>query len=319
MNTDFSYPQIPKSPRFSKEVFMSEIVLQTHQLRKEYGPVTAVNQIDLTVRRGELYGFLGPNGAGKTTTIGMALGLVAPSSGRVEIFGETVTPHQTRPLRRVGSLVGAPSLLPYLSGKENLRLLAQLSRDTHNGRVDEVIERVGMTESAHRKVQGYSTGMKQRIGLAAALLHRPDLIILDEPTNGLDPKGMREVRQLLRDLAAGGVTIFLSSHLLNEVEQICDRVAVLSRGQIVAEGRVSDLLSEQKTIVKIGVTAPAEAEAALQLLAGMERLTVNGRYLEITGVGGEQIVRHLAQHNIYPGEVMPQRVDLESLFLEMTE
>jgi ABC-type multidrug transport system ATPase subunit len=161
--------------------------------------------------------------------------------------------------------------------------------------------------------------MKQRIGLAAALLHRPDLIILDEPTNGLDPKGMREVRQLLRDLAAGGVTIFLSSHLLNEVEQICDRVAVLSRGQIVAEGRVSDLLSEQKTIVKIGVTAPAEAEAALQLLAGMERLTVNGRYLEITGVGGEQIVRHLAQHNIYPGEVMPQRVDLESLFLEMTE
>jgi ABC-2 type transport system ATP-binding protein len=130
---------------------------------------------------------------------------------------------------------------------------------------------------------------------------------------------MREVRQLLRDLAAGGVTIFLSSHLLNEVEQICDRVAVLSRGQIVAEGRVSDLLSEQKTIVKIGVTAPAEAEAALQLLAGMERLTVNGRYLEITGVGGEQIVRHLAQHNIYPGEVMPQRVDLESLFLEMTE
>jgi ABC-2 type transport system ATP-binding protein len=298
---------------------MSEIVLQTHQLRKEYGSVTAVNQIDLTVRRGELYGFLGPNGAGKTTTIGMALGLVAPSSGRVEIFGETVTPHQTRPLRRVGSLVGAPSLLPYLSGKENLRLLARLSDDMHNGRVDEVIERVGMTESAGRKVQGYSTGMKQRIGLAAALLHRPDLIILDEPTNGLDPKGMREVRQLLRDLAAGGVTIFLSSHLLYEVEQICDRVSVLSRGQIVAEGSVSDLLDEQKMTVKICVAAPAQAEAALQSLAGVERVTVNGHYLNVSGVSGEEIVRHLAQHHIYPGEVLPQRVDLESLFLEMTE
>jgi ABC-2 type transport system ATP-binding protein len=298
---------------------MSEIVLQTHQLRKEYGSVTAVNQIDLTVRRGELYGFLGPNGAGKTTTIGMALGLVAPSSGRVEIFGETVTPHQTRPLRRVGSLVGAPSLLPYLSGKENLRLLARLSDDMHNGRVDEVIERVGMTESAGRKVQGYSTGMKQRIGLAAALLHRPDLIILDEPTNGLDPKGMREVRQLLRDLAAGGVTIFLSSHLLYEVEQICDRVSVLSRGQIVAEGSVSDLLDEQKMTVKIAVAAPAEAEAALQSLAGVEKVTINGHYLNVSGVSGEEIVRHLAQHHIYPGEVLPQRVDLESLFLEMTE
>jgi len=298
---------------------VTNYILDTHNLSKQFGPVTAVDRINLKVRKGELYGFLGPNGAGKTTTIGMALGLVAATAGQVHIFGEPVTPHQTRPLRRVGSLVGAPSLLPYLSGKDNLRLLARLSGDTHNGRVDEVIERVGMSESAHRKVQGYSSGMKQRIGLAAALLHRPDLIILDEPTNGLDPKGMREVRKLLRDLAADGVTIFLSSHLLNEVEQICDRVAVLSRGQIVAEGAVSELLSGQKMTVKIGVAALAEAEAALQSLAGVEKVVGNGRYLEVTGAGGEQIVRHLAQHNIYPGEVLPQRVDLESLFLEMTE
>jgi ABC-type multidrug transport system ATPase subunit len=304
---------------WQKEALMTNYILETHNLSKQFGPVTAVDRINLKVRKGELYGFLGPNGAGKTTTIGIALGLVAASGGQVEIFGEPVTPHQTRPLRRVGSLVGAPSLLPYLSGKDNLRLLARLSNDTRNGRVDEVIERVGMTESAHRKVQGYSSGMKQRIGLAAALLHRPDLIILDEPTNGLDPKGMREVRELLRDLAADGVTIFLSSHLLNEVEQICDRVAVLNRGQIVAEGAVSELLSGQKMTVKIGVAALAEAEAALQSLAGVEKVVGNGRYLEVSGVGGEQIVRHLAQHNIYPGEVLPQRVDLESLFLEMTE
>jgi ABC-2 type transport system ATP-binding protein len=297
---------------------MTNYILETHNLSKQFGPVTAVDQINLQVRRGELYGFLGPNGAGKTTTIGMALGLVAPSEGRVEIFGQPVTPNRTQPLRRVGSLVGAPSLLPYLSGQDNLRLLARLSTEVDNGRIAEVIERVGMSESAHRKVQGYSTGMKQRIGLAAALLHRPDLIILDEPTNGLDPKGMREMRQLLRDLAADGVTIFLSSHLLYEVEQICDRVAVLSRGRIVAEGQVSDLLSQQQMTVKIGVSAPAAAEAALQSLAGVERLVVNGRYLEVSGVSGETIVRHLAQHDIYPGEVLVQRLDLESLFLEMT-
>jgi ABC-2 type transport system ATP-binding protein len=297
---------------------MSNYILESHNLSKQFGPVTAVDQINLQVRRGELFGFLGPNGAGKTTTIGMALGLVAPSKGRVEIFGQPVTPNRTQPLRRVGSLVGAPSLLPYLSGRDNLRLLARLSDEVDNGRIAEVIERVGMSDSAQRKVQGYSTGMKQRIGLAAALLHRPDLIILDEPTNGLDPKGMREMRQLLRDLAADGVTIFLSSHLLYEVEQICDRVAVLSRGRIVAEGQVSDLLGQQQMTVKIGVATPAEAEAALQSLAGVERLTVNGHYLEVSGVSGETIVRHLARHDIYPGEVIVQRVDLESLFLEMT-
>lgn len=293
-------------------------VLETHHLSKSFGPVTAVHQIDLQVLSGEVFGFLGPNGAGKTTTIGMALGLVAPSQGQVAIFGQPVTPHQTRPLRRVGSLIGAPALLPYLSGRDNLRLLARLSGDLRNGRVDEVLARVGMSEAADRKVKGYSTGMKQRIGLAAALLHRPDLIILDEPTNGLDPKGMREVRQLLSELAADGVTIFLSSHLLNEVEQICDRVAVLRRGQIVAQGRVADLLGQQQ-VIRLVVPAPAAAAAALESLAEVSGVQVNGRYLEVSGVSGATITRHLAQHDIFPDEVVNQRVNLESLFLEMTE
>ncbi|HRQ38561.1 MAG TPA: ABC transporter ATP-binding protein [Chloroflexota bacterium] len=298
---------------------MTNYILETHNLSKTFGRVTAVDQVNLQIHPGELFGFLGPNGAGKTTTIGMVLGLVAPSSGQIEMFGLPVTPNQTRPLRRVGSLVGAPALLPYLSGRDNLLLLARLADDVPDGRIDEVVARVGMSEAAGRKVQSYSTGMKQRMGLAAALLHRPDLIILDEPTNGLDPKGMREMRQLLRDLVADGVTIFLSSHLLHEVEQICDRVAVLNRGQIVAQGKVSDLLGQQQMTVKVGVASPTEAQAALQSLAGVERLSANGRYLEVGGVSGETIVRHLAQHNIYPGEVIVQRVDLESLFLEMTE
>lgn len=298
---------------------MSEIVLQTHQLSKQYGPITAVDRINLTVRQGELFGFLGPNGAGKTTTIGMALGLVAPSAGRIEIFGRPVTPNQTDILRRVGSLVGSPSLLPYLSGLDNLRLLARLAGNINSDQIEAAIERVGMSHAARRKVQGYSSGMKQRIGLAAALLHQPDLIILDEPTNGLDPKGMREMRQLLRDLAAAGATIFLSSHLLNEVEQICDRVAVLNRGEIVAQGAVQELLSDQQVIVKIRVASPAQAAEALQTLEGVSGVKTNGHYLEISGAGGEAIVRHLARHEIYPSEVINQRLDLEGLFLEMTE
>ncbi|MFO7536765.1 MAG: ABC transporter ATP-binding protein [Chloroflexota bacterium] len=297
---------------------MTEIILQTHQLSKQYGEVQAVDRVDLAIEQGEVFGFLGPNGAGKTTTIGMALGLVEPSNGRIEIFGQPVTPHQTYPLRRVGSLVGAPSLLPYLTGLQNLHLLAQLSSEVDNGRVTQVIERVGMMHAANRKVAGYSTGMKQRIGLAAALLHRPDLIILDEPTSGLDPKGMREVRHLLRALADEGVTIFLSSHLLNEVEQVCDRVAVLNQGRIVAQGRVADLLGQQQLIVKVRVSAPASAQTALQTLEGVQQIKTNGTYLEVMGVSGETIVRHLAQQGIYPGEVIPQRLDLESLFLEMT-
>lgn len=298
---------------------MNQTILETFNLSKQYGRVTAVDQVNLAIRPGEIFGFLGPNGAGKTTTIGMALGLVEPSGGHVQIFGQTVSPRQTAPLRRVGSLVGAPALIPYLSGRDNLRLLARLHSEVDNDRIAESLEMVGMSEAAHRAVSAYSTGMKQRLGLAAALLHRPSLIILDEPTNGLDPAGMREVRQLLRALAAAGSTIFLSSHLLNEVEQICDRIAVLSRGRVVAQGRVDELLGQEQATVKVRVPEPTAAQEALASLSGVTAVSVNGAYVRVCGVSSESVVAHLVHHGIVPGEIATDRNNLEEIFLELTK
>lgn len=223
---------------------MNNIILQTDGLSKNFGAVTAVQSINLRVQQGEVFGFLGPNGAGKTTTIGMVLGLIHPSAGRISLFDQPVTPSQNGALKQVGSLVGAPSLLPYLTARQHLQLVAKLHDGVDNGRINELLEMVGLTHAAERKVKGFSTGMKQRLGLAVALLPRPALVILDEPTNGLDPAGMREVRTLIRQLADDGVTIFLSSHLLHEVEQVCDRIAVIRQGQIVAQGAVDELLNQ---------------------------------------------------------------------------
>jgi len=296
---------------------MSEIVLQTYNLSKRFGDVVAVDGVSLSVRRGEVFGFLGPNGAGKTTTIGMMLGLIHPTAGRVEVLGQEVTPKRTAPLRQVGALVGTPGLVPYLSGRDNLRLLARLHPEVDERRIDAVLEQVGLTEAADRKVKGYSTGMRQRLGLAAALLHRPQLLILDEPTNGLDPAGMREMRLLLRCLADEGMTVFLSSHLLHEVEQICDRVAVLNRGRVVAEGPVDALLAGEQ-VVRVRVPSPTQAVHLLETLPGVTRVEANGVYVEVQGVSSEAVVAHLTAYGIVPGEVTTARPDLESLFLSLT-
>lgn len=298
---------------------MSDIILQTHNLSKQYGDVLAVDDISLPVHRGELFGFLGPNGAGKTTTIGMALGLIHASAGSIELFGQPVTPGQTLPLRQVGSLVGAPSLIPYLSGRANLNLVARLHSDVDERRVAEVLDMVGLTAAAGRKTSGYSTGMKQRLGLAIAMLHRPSLIILDEPTNGLDPAGMREVRQLLRALAEEGVTVFLSSHLLHEVEQICDRIAVLHQGRIVKEGSVQELLGQRQQIVRVRVALPARATEVLQTLPGVTTITANGAYVEVIGATSEAVISHMVGQGVVPSEVTTEKSDLESLFLELTK
>ncbi|MCI0395898.1 MAG: ABC transporter ATP-binding protein [Chloroflexi bacterium] len=298
---------------------MSNAILQTYDLTKHYGDVVAVQEANLQVNQGEVFGFLGPNGAGKTTTIGLALGLVHPTAGRIEIFGQLVLPQQTRPLRQVGSLVGGPALLPYLSGRDNLRLLARLHPGVDERRIGDVLALVDMAGAAGRKVKGYSTGMKQRLGLAAALLHRPSLVILDEPTNGLDPAGMREVRNLIRALAESGATVFLSSHLLYEVEQVCDRIAVINHGRIVAQGPVNELLGQQEQVVRLRVPSPAEAQRVLQELPGVGRIETNGAYVEVSGLPGETLVAHLTAHGIVPGEVSIQKNDLESLFLALTQ
>ena len=298
---------------------MSRIVLQTDNLSKNFGAVTAVQSVNLRVQRGEVFGFLGPNGAGKTTTIGMVLGLIHPSEGSITLFDQPVSPNQNRGLQQVGSLVGAPALVPYLTARENLQLIARLHPEVENGRIDEVLELVGLTQAAGRKVQGFSTGMKQRLGLGAALLHRPSLIILDEPTNGLDPAGMREVRTLIRQLADDGITIFLSSHLLHEVEQVCDRIAVIRQGAIVAQGAVGALLSQSGQSVRLKVKNPAKAGELLAQLPNAAKIETNGAYVQVSGIESETAVAHLAQNGIIPSEVQSQKSDLESLFLELTK
>ena len=216
------------------------LAIRTTGLTKRYDGVPAVDGLDLAVERGELYGFLGPNGAGKTTTIRMALGLIHATSGEVEVLGERVTTDRG-PLRRVGALVEEPAFWKYLSGRRNLEYFARAGgrgedADRRLARVDTCLSMVGLAEAASKRVKAYSQGMRQRLGLALALLGEPELLMLDEPTNGLDPTGMREIRRLLRELTDGGTTVFVSSHLLSEVEAMCDRVGVMAQGRILAEG-----------------------------------------------------------------------------------
>jgi ABC-type multidrug transport system ATPase subunit len=214
-----------------------EFVLQTHHLKKQFGSTRAVDDVSLGIRPAEIFGFLGPNGAGKTTTISMILGLTYATAGEIKVFGEIVTPKHTYALRRVGTMVGAPALMLSFSASRNLQTLAYLYPDLPATRIEEVLEQVDLQTTHNLPVSKFSTGMKQRLGLALALLNKPDLLILDEPTNGMDPAGIQEIRRLLRALSEQGTTIFLSSHLLHEMEQICDRVAVIQKGQIIAHRR----------------------------------------------------------------------------------
>jgi ABC-type multidrug transport system ATPase subunit len=295
----------------------NDIVLQTYELKKYFGKVRAVDGVSLNVRRGQVYGFLGPNGSGKTTTIGMILGLLHPTAGSVALFGDRVIPSQTRTLRRVGALVGVPSLVPYLSARKNLELLARLKPGIRHGRIDEILETVSLLEDADRRAGHFSTGMKQRLGLAMSLLHQPELLILDEPTNGMDPAGMNEIRNLLSELASQGMTVFISSHLLHEVEQICDSVAVLKKGKIVAQGGVKELLGGKK-VVKVRVPSPAEASRLLQDLPGCREIHPNGAYITVSGLSSQVVVSHLALNGIVPSEVTTGESDLESIFLKLT-
>ncbi|MBN1430742.1 MAG: ABC transporter ATP-binding protein [Anaerolineae bacterium] len=293
-------------------------VFETTHLKKHFGNVKAVEDVSFEVRRGEVFGFLGPNGAGKTTTIGLALGLIHSTGGEIKILGEQVTPSRTRSLRRVGALVGAaPAIIPYLNAWENVRLVARLHPEVTGQRVKEVIDLVKLGEDAGRAAGKFSTGMKQRLGLAMALVHQPELLILDEPTNGMDPIGMREVRNLLRALADDGITVFVSSHLLHEVEQIADRVAVLNKGRIVAQGITSEL-SGLRTIVRVRTADPVTAAGALQTLEGVG-VKPNGSCLDITGLSSEEVIARLSAHGITLSEVTVLNNNLEDLFIELTQ
>jgi ABC-2 type transport system ATP-binding protein len=295
----------------------ADFVVETRDLGKRYGEtVVAVDRLRLRVRRGEVYGFLGPNGAGKTTTLRMLLGLVRPSSGSALVLG--AAPGSPEALAGIGALVETPAFYPFLSGRDNLRVLAQ-----HAGvpetRIALALAEVELTKRAADRFQTYSLGMKQRLGIAAALLKDPELLILDEPTNGMDPAGMAEMRGFIRNLGRGRRTVLLSSHLMTEVEQICDRVGVISRGTLVSEGTVDELRGRESLWVRADPLD--EAERLVRGLRGIEEVDrIDGGLRLATDVAAAPVInRALVEAGIAVGELRPERASLEKVFLELTE
>ncbi|MCY3802085.1 MAG: ABC transporter ATP-binding protein [Chloroflexi bacterium] len=298
----------------------SEPVVRLEGLTKRFGSLTAVDQLDLEVIPGEVFGFLGPNGAGKSTTIGMMLGLIEPTAGSVEMFGMDASRHRSDVLRRVGAIIEAPAFYPYLSGRDNLRVVARYSGGGHESQIDEVLELVGLGGREKDKIKHYSTGMKQRLGLASVLLGEPDLIVLDEPTAGLDPAGTHEFRELIRATATeSGRTVFMSSHLLSEVQQTCDRVAIINRGRTVLQESLEDLLHRVGGVY-FEVDDSERAETALTA-AGVAASVGNEPNTVWAEVGRERI-GELNSLLVGAGLVVSgsgvRSSDLESVFLEVT-
>jgi ABC-2 type transport system ATP-binding protein len=295
---------------------MENTVIETSGLTKRFGNgVLAVDSVDMSVRRGEVYGFLGPNGAGKTTTLRMLLGLIRPSSGSAQIAGHK--PGDPAGLARIGSLIEGPGFYPYLSGRENLRVITDYA-SVDGKRVDEVLDMVELTSRAGRKFGTYSTGMKQRLGVAAALIKDPDLLILDEPTNGLDPQGMAEMRKLIKDIGQGERTVVLSSHLLGEVEQICDRVGVISGGRLVTQSTVQELIGETGVLVR---AEPVDrAQDVLNRIFGVEAVSRRDGaiYLKTDPSHSVDINRQLMSSGVGVSELRPVERSLEEVFFQLT-
>jgi ABC-2 type transport system ATP-binding protein len=297
-----------------------DFVLRTRQLVKHYGQRAAVKGLNLDVARGEIFGFLGPNGAGKTTTIRMCLGLIAPTAGSVEILGQDVATHRAAILPRVGALVETPALYLYMSGRDNLRAVASVLGGVPESRMDTVLDLVNLRGRDRDRVKTYSLGMKQRLGVAIALLQDPDLLILDEPANGLDPAGIVEMRDLMRRLAAEGKTVFISSHVLGEVQQICTRVAIINLGQLVTESTVEELTRGHGEF-SVTLERPAEALALLQAQPwsqGARRGADNTIITQAPEGRGRDLNLFLVKAGFAPDAIGPYAQDLEEVFLQLT-
>ena len=300
---------------------MSDLVIETEGLKKVFhtrrGETrTAVRDLDLAVPAGGVHGFLGPNGSGKTTTIRMLLGLAAATEGTMRLFGRSVPDRLPEVMSRIGAVVESPKFSPNFSGRQNLLLLSR-SIGEHDSRVDEALETVSLTGRDRDRYRSYSLGMKQRLAIAATLLKDPTLLILDEPTNGLDPAGIREIRETIRALGERGVTVLLSSHILAEVQQVCDSATIIGRGRMLATGRVDDLIGASTTY-RVRLADPAAGARLLEAAGHAVRVEDGGLVVD-TDSPPEELTRVLADDGCYLSELVPVRADLESVFLQLTE
>src|SRR5438876_11317044 len=297
-----------------------EVVLRKRNLSKQYGKRLAVDNLDLDVHRGAIFGVLGPNGAGKTTTIRMALGLIAPTSGSVEILGQDVFAHRAQVLPRVGALVETPALYLYMSGRDNLRAVGSVLGGVPKARIDAVLDLIGLGIRQKDRVRTYSLGMKQRLGVAMALLQDPDLLILDEPANGLDPAGIVEMRDLMHRLTSEGKTVFISSHLLPEVQQICTRVAIINLGKLVKVSTIEELISGHgEFVVTVERTEDALSLVKAQPWGKDARLDNHGALITAApGQRGRDLNLFLVNAGFVPETITQSTQDLEQVFLELT-
>jgi ABC-2 type transport system ATP-binding protein len=323
-----TFAPAPTSRPFNLDTFQDEAfsptstatpAIATTQLTKRYDSMVAVDRLDLRVEQGEIFGFLGPNGAGKTTTMRMLLGLIRPTSGSAQILGMDVSSDLPAILARTGSMIEEPAFYPYLSGRDNLRAMARLSGVSED-LVPGALERVDLTGAADKRFKAYSMGMKQRLALGAALLTDPEILILDEPANGLDPAGIVEMRDLMKELKREGRTVLISSHVLHEVEQICDRIAIVNRGRIVVQGRVDELLHHNDR-VEIRIDHPQEAADVLRAVPWMGHIDCGSDHLLVATPleRTAEINRILADEGLYAAIIKPQEESLEQYFLDVTE
>lgn len=315
---------VARRPVAAGDATATGTAIRTHRLTKRFaGGQVAVDDLNLAVPAGSVFGFLGPNGSGKTTTIRMLLGLVSPSSGTFELFGRPMPDSAADVLPHVGALVEGPAFHPYLSGRDNLLRLDAADRTVSGreaqGRVAEALARVGLAAAAGKRYRAYSLGMRQRLGLAAALLRPREMLVLDEPTNGLDPQGTREVRAIIQEVGAGGTTVFLSSHLLSEVEQVCTHVGVMSSGRLIFSGALDELRQAAGVQVRVDTSRPAAAAAVLhQHGTGEPDIRIGGVVADLGDADSEQLVEALVVAGIPVRQFVLDRPDLEDVFVELT-
>jgi len=291
-----------------------EEILKTTGLTKNYGRIKAVDSLDLTIERGMVYGILGPNGSGKTTTLGMVLDVINKTSGEYFWFGEAPS---KKSRMKIGSILETPVFYPYLTGQRNLEIIAEIKRATPEA-IEKVLKQVGLWERKDDPFRTYSLGMKQRLSIAAALVNEPLVLILDEPTNGLDPQGIAEIRQLIRDIAASGKTILLASHLLDEVQKVCSHFGILRRGKLLHSGKVEDV-SKQSVAIEVSAEHP-DLKDILSKWEAVEKMVPEKDKLILTmnnGIGGREVNEYLFQSGIIASHLLTQRKSLEKQFLEI--